>query len=278
MRAAACAKPVLDSSDQASVLEGLTPPLKWAGGKRWLLDRLETLWMPHQHRRLVEPFCGGLAVALGLKPASALLNDQNPHVIHFYRHLQRGFTIKKSLKHEEAFYYQARERFNHLITSNKAHTAEAAGWFYYLNRTGYNGLCRFNRQGRFNVPFGRYKTINYRTDFTAYQPMLDPWVFSTGDFESITLQAQDWVYADPPYDQSFTAYSQEGFGWPDQERLAHWLAAHSGPVIASNLATDRIVALYEGLGFDIHFVQGPRLIACSGNRQSVRELLALKNV
>jgi len=64
------------------------PPLKWAGGKRWQVLHLRPFWEPESARRLVEPFCGGLAVALGLRPERALLNDVNPHLINFYRHLK----------------------------------------------------------------------------------------------------------------------------------------------------------------------------------------------
>src|SRR5215212_5917470 len=70
-----------------------SPPLKWAGGKRWQLPHLRNYWFAHSDRRLVEPFCGGLAVALGLSPTRALLNDINPHLINFYRSVQRGLTI-----------------------------------------------------------------------------------------------------------------------------------------------------------------------------------------
>ena len=71
----------------------LKPPLKWAGGKRWQVPHLRSYWTINAHRRLVEPFCGGLAVALGLMPARALLNDINPHVINFYKWLKRGLII-----------------------------------------------------------------------------------------------------------------------------------------------------------------------------------------
>lgn len=71
----------------------LRPPLKWAGGKRWQLQHLREIWEPHARRRLVEPFCGGLAVTLGLAPSCALLNDVNPHVINLYRWLQRGLKL-----------------------------------------------------------------------------------------------------------------------------------------------------------------------------------------
>ena len=142
------------------------PPLKWAGGKRWQLPHLHPLWEPHRHRRLVEPFCGGLAVALGLRPERGWLNDANPHVINFYRWIQRGLVIASAQTHSEAAYYRNRTRFNRVITGGDAHSAEAAALFYYLNRTGYNGLCRFNRSGEFNVPFGRYKKVAYVRDFS----------------------------------------------------------------------------------------------------------------
>src|SRR5439155_26323829 len=82
----------------------LRPPLKWAGGKRWLAPRLHPIWHAHQHRRLVEPFCGGLSVTLALTPARALLNDINPHVINFYRWLQRGLSIATPLANTRKAY------------------------------------------------------------------------------------------------------------------------------------------------------------------------------
>jgi len=109
--------------------------------KRWQLRELEPLWAAHQRRPLVEPFCGGLAVALGLMPATALLNDINPHVINFYGWLRRGLTISFAMLNDEAQYYRCRDRFNDLLLAGEKHTEEAAGLFYYLNRTGYNGLC-----------------------------------------------------------------------------------------------------------------------------------------
>ena len=111
---------------------------------------------------------------------------------------------------------------------------EAASLFYYLNRTGYNGLCRFNRKGGFNVPFGRYKKIDYRTDFTEYQPVFSRFEFTQMDFEQLPLRPDDFIYADPPYDVEFTQYSSGGFGWEEQTRAAEWLAKHPGPVVLSN--------------------------------------------
>jgi DNA adenine methylase len=262
------------SSSRDPKLLQLLPPLKWAGGKRWLVPNLQALWQPH--RRLVEPFCGGLAVALGLQPQTALLNDANPLLINFYRHLQQGLVMTESFQNEAAFYYEARTRLNCLIAAGEADTVEAAGLFYYLNRTGYNGLCRFNRQGLFNVPFGRYVNPTYVSDFRAYQSTLAHWTFQRGDFSALSITPNDWVYADPPYDVPFTSYSAGGFNWADQERLAHWLMGLPCPVVASNQATERIIDLYKGLGFEVQTLPAPRRIACTGNRTDALEMLAIK--
>ena len=254
------------------------PPLKWAGGKRWQVPHLRPYWQPHRHRRLVELFCGGLAVALGLLPASALVNDINLHVINFYRWLRMGLVINLSMRPSEARYYTCRQRFNYLLEVGQADSVEAASLFYYLNRTGYNGLCRFNSRGRFNVPCGRYENVNYRTDFLEYKSVFAPWDFTAFDFARVPLLQNDFVYADPPYDVEFTAYSKGGFGWADQERLAHFLAKHEGPVVLSNQATPRIRELYSDLGYQLRELQAPRRISCTGDRSPALEVLATRNL
>jgi DNA adenine methylase len=260
-----------------SVAESLRPPLKWAGGKRWQIPLLKPLWQTHSRRRLVEPFCGGLAVALGLQPEAALLNDANPHLINFYRWLKKGLTVSADLRNDEATFYKHRERFNALLRQGMAETSEAASLFYYLNRTGYNGLCRFNSRGEFNVPFGQYKTISYVEHFDAFRDVFENWEFTVGDFASLRLRKSDFVYADPPYDVEFTAFSQGGFGWDDQVRTAEVLARHSGPVILVNQATDRIAALYRRLGYNMSFLDAPRRISCNGDRTPAREIIATRN-
>lgn len=257
------------------------PPLKWAGGKRWQLPHLIDAWQAERHRRLVEPFCGGLAVALGLMPDRALLNDVNPHLINFYRWLKKGLVVTVSLTNkdnDDTRYYVYRTRFNQQLASGKSDTAEAASLFYYLNRTGFNGLCRFNSTGQFNVPFGKYKTINYKADFLEYQAVVADWEFSNLHFDRLQLDDDDFVYADPPYDVEFTQYSQGGFGWEDQERTAAWLSKHTGPVILSNQATPRIVKLYRSLNFTLKFVDAPRRISCTGDRTPAPEVLAFRNL
>lgn len=254
------------------------PPLKWAGGKRWQLPYLRELWAEHCHARLVEPFCGGLAVALGLMPQRALLNDVNPHLINFYRWLQKGLRVDLPMENCSETYYAHRTAFNDLIRNNEHESPIAAQLFYYLNRTGYNGLCRFNQSGEFNVPFGSYRNINYRTDFSEYRTAFSRWQFTNVDFAAISLEPDDFVYADPPYDVPFRTYSQNGFTWEDQMRTAEFLARHKGPVVLSNQATPRIVSLYSRLGFRLRELQGPRNISCTGNRSPASEVLATRNL
>ena len=235
-------------------------------------------WRAHAGRRLVEPFCGGLAVTLGLMPGRALLNDVNPHLINFYRWIGVGLAIRLPLRNESALYYAHRARFNALISGGKEETREAAALFYFLNRTGYNGLCRFNASGEYNVPFGRYTTIPYVRSFPSLRRAFSAWTFACGDFEGIKLRPDDFVYADPPYDVPFTAYSKGGFGWEDQVRAARWLARHPGPVVLANQATPRIVDLYLELDFTLTYKEAPRRISRTGDRTPAREVLALRNV
>jgi len=254
------------------------PPLKWAGGKRWQLPHLQEIWDREGHRRLVEPFCGGLAVALGLRPQHALLNDVNPHLINFYEWLKRGLKISLEMRNDRTLFYRHRDRFNELLEQRKQQTREAASLFYYLNRTGYNGLCRFNRRGRFNVPFGLYKTINYQCSFGVYRSVLRDWEFTNRPFTEVDVHPQDFIYADPPYDVEFTQYSRAGFSWDDQVRTAEWLATHRGPVMLSNQATPRILRLYRRLGYRLIMLNAPRRISCTGDRTQAKEVLALRNL
>jgi DNA adenine methylase len=211
-------------------------------------------------------------------PGRALLNDVNPHLINFYCWLRKGMSISFSMENEEARFYEARNRFNDLLTNGKGKTAEAAGLFYYLNRTGFNGLCRFNSRGLFNVPFGTYAKIGYKRDFSEHRAAFAGWDFTNTDFEDIPLHDSDFIYADPPYDVEFTHFSKGGFDWDEQERAAEWLSKHKGPVVLSNQATPRIVKLYRSLKFSCKFLDAPRRISCTGDRTPATEVIAIRNI
>ncbi|EQD27210.1 adenine-specific DNA methylase, partial [mine drainage metagenome] len=150
------------------------------------------------------------ATTLATLPERALVNDINPHPINCYRWIQKGLRIDLPLINDESTFYEYRHRFNALIRSGEAESKEAAELFYYLNRTCFNGLCRFNRKGEFNVPFGKYSKITYVTDFRIYRKTLRAWEFMSGDFETVPLEPDDFIYADPPYDVNFTQYSRRG--------------------------------------------------------------------
>ena len=184
------------------------------------------------------------------------------------------------MKNESLLYYQHKARFNRLVSHAGWDTRQAAALFYYLNRTGYNGLCRFNSKGEFNVPFGRHKTINYRRDFRTYRSPFAGFEFTDRDFEGLQLEPTDFVYADPPYDVPFTRYAKDGFSWgTHQKRAARWLAQHPGPVVLSNQATDRVLDLYFQLGFELRKVlPAPRFISRTGDRTPALEVLAVRNL
>ena len=266
------------NTPNTGTLTSVSPPLKWAGGKRWQVPYILPIWESHRRRRFVEPFCGGLGAALGLMPKRALLNDLNPHLVNFYRWLKRGLSVELTLRNSKAHYYESRTRFNELTANGERNSAEAATLFYYLNRNGYNGLCRFNRKGQFNVPFGRYKKLVYRQDFLEYKPLFRNWTFTSTDFARLPLDDSDFVYADPPYDVEFTQYSGQGFSWEQQVQTAEWLAKHPGPVVLANQATPRIEKLYRSLGFDLRSLDAPRRINCTGDRSPATEVLATKNL
>lgn len=256
----------------------MKPLLKWAGGKRWLIPVLQQIYQPHIDLKLVEPFAGGLAVALGLNPQTALLNDANEHLINFYRQVKKGLVLEQNFKNKAEYYYAMRDEFNTLIENKNHKTPRGACIFYYLIRTGFNGLCRFNSRGQFNVPFGSHRNIRYKQDFLEYKPVLARWDLKHGDFTKMKLLGNEFIYADPPYDVEFTRYNAKAFNWEDQLRLAHWLAKHDGPVITSNQATKRIIALYKDLKFKVKTLHAPRRISCNGDRRAALEILAYKGL
>src|SRR5262245_14122439 len=116
----------------------LRPPLKWAGGKRWLVPHLAPIWKPFAKRRCVEPFCGAMAATLSFAPEKALLNDGNVHLINFYSWVRSGLQVTLWMENDEELYYVHRKRFNEFVQAGQANSAEAAALFYYLNRTGFN--------------------------------------------------------------------------------------------------------------------------------------------
>ena len=137
-------------------------------------------------------------------------------------------------------------------------TAEAASLFYYLNRTGYNGLCRFNRKDGFNVPFGRYKKMDYRTDFSEYQPVFSRFEFTHTDFERLPLASRRLHLRRSAVRRRVHASTRAAVSaGTDQKRAAEWLAKHSRAGRAVEPGTDPDLKLYQETG--LHLASRPPL-------------------
>jgi DNA adenine methylase len=259
------AKATARTSDVAvSELEagGLRPFLKWAGRKRRLVPNLVKL-VRLPARRLVEPFCGSAAVSLALheRAEAFWLNDANPDLAGLFRVAsercaalaKRAEALFDPASNTEEAYYRLREAFN----AAKRGSLERSALFLYLNRHGYNGLCRYNASGLYNVPFGRYAQVSFqREELEAAGGLLRKARITCGDFEPVLAECGDGdlVYCDPPYvplsaTASFTAYAKGGFSPADQERLVAASRAAAGrgaTVVLSNHDTPGVRRLYRG--------------------------------
>jgi len=257
----------------------LTPFLKYAGGKTWLAPKLKELYAPYRStHKWVEPFCGALGATLGVMPENALLNDVNPHLINLYREIELGLQSPSSWLNSKEMFGYIKEIFNSSLDISSSWWRAKA--FYYLNRTCFNGLCRFNLKGEFNTPYGKYKKPKLDHDFALYREAFTSWRFfnkSWDEFDWYRDIENLFVYVDPPYDGGFVNYSG-AFAWEDQVNLAETLAALDCPIVASNKATDRIVSLYESLNFSVEIVSARRRISGNGDRSPVDEILATKNL
>jgi DNA adenine methylase len=195
------------------ILPPLVPPLKCQGIKTKLVGEINRIAQTQVFTRWVEPFCGSGVVALNLQPKAALLADSNVHIIRLYQEIQSGALTPASAKaflvaegeklrvSGEPYYYAVRERFNAEPTSLD---------FLFLNRSCFNGVMRFNRHGKFNVPYGHKperfaqayvtKITNQIRRISEVIAACD-WTLAPADFRLTLASAKrgDLVYADPPY-------------------------------------------------------------------------------
>jgi DNA adenine methylase len=234
------------------------PVLKWAGGKSQLISEIVKR-LPQAIETYYEPFVGGGAVFFALAARGrfqrAVLSDLNPELVAVYRALAEDVeAVIRSLRryhHSETEFYRVRD-------SKPRGLVQRAARMIYLNKTGYNGLYRVNRSGKFNVPFGRYKnpTICDEENLRAASKTLQGISIEIADFEQICRRAQpsDAVYLDPPYvplskTANFTSYDRHAFGIDDQRRLARVfteLATRGVPALLSNSDTPTTQELYAG--------------------------------
>ncbi len=264
------------------------PFLKWAGGKTRLADELLAR-APSAFKVYHEPFVGGGALFFRLyregRLQRAVLSDLNAELIDTYRAIrdcvEEVMAILATYPHAEAFYYAIREQDPWQLS-----LPERAARMIYLNKTGYNGLYRVNRQGKFNVPFGRYKSPTYldRENLLAVSQALREVQLLCAAFETVLERAEpgDWVYFDPPYvplsrTANFTAYQAGGFGLDDHRRLRDIcleLSRRGVYVMLSNSDTGIVRELYDYPLFAITEVRASRAInRNSTGRGKVTELL-----
>lgn len=274
---------------KAQSLAGMRSALKWAGGKKKVVNEIASLLPIKGKKRLVEPFVGGGSVFLNLEFDEYLLVDMNKDLINLFNIIktqstefiadsQKFFCEENNLPEK---YYDIRRQFN---LSQDPY--ERSLLFLYLNRHGYNGLCRYNKSGGYNVPFGRYKHPYFPLEELQYfSKKAQKATFVQGDFETAfsQLKSDDVVYCDPPYSpinptSNFTAYAGNSFTDEDQKRLvtcAEIAKRKKIPTLISNHYVDFTRELYQGASKKKLF-QVQRTISQKGKgRIKVKEILAL---
>ena len=267
-------------------MKKVRPFLKWAGNKFRCLDKILPFFP--EAKRLIEPFSGSGAVFINADYSSYLLAEANTDLIQIFQCLQnegqdfiaycQTFFIEKN-NTNEAFYH-FREQYNQ---SNDPKLKAAL--FLYLNRHCYNGLCRYNSQGGFNVPFGRYKKPYFPDkEMQHFFHKSQQAHFIESDFRKTFQLAEpgDLIYCDPPYvplskSANFASYTQKRFEASEQIELAHLAneAASKGiRVVISNHDTEFTRLHYKGATIQSFWVD--RLISCNAStRQPVKELIAI---
>lgn len=259
--------------------------LKWAGSKSRIIETLK------QHLptgdRLVEPFAGSCAVMMNTEYSSYLVSDINKDIINLYQVIASDsvsfIPVAKLLfivGNTAEQYYKLRADFNLGITDKVCRAAV----FLYLNRHCFNGLCRYNQSGGFNVPYGKYKTPYFPdAEIRAFALKAKHATFVCCSFEEALhmVVPGDVVYCDPPYlsgtkEKNFTNYHAAGFNDADQRRLASLLkrlSERSYPVIASNADVPDARFIYSA--FNITELNAPRSVGASaGCAKSAPEIIA----
>ena len=262
------------------------PFLKWAGGKFEIVDKIKK-YLP-QGKVLIEPFVGAGAVFLNTNYDKYILNDINQDLINLYRAIQQdgesfiedAKTLFAKKNNTEKAYYSLRDKFN-----NSYDPYERSLIFLYMNKFGYNGLCRYNKSGEFNVPFGRHKNPSFPyNQLEFFSEKSRKATFVCEDFKRTFSRSRKShvIYCDPPYaplseTAYFSDYATGGFNLKDQERLADSArgASERGvSVVISNHDTPFTRRIYKGA--KIIKLNVKRNISCkSETRNEVKELIAI---
>ena len=270
------------------------PFVKWAGGKRQILDKLKK-YVPNEFNTYYEPFVGGGALLFELAPKKAVINDCNKELMNVYNVLCDEEKFKKMCKvlnsyetnHSEEFFYEIRNKDRNKNTFYKLSDYTRAARTIYLNKACFNGLYRVNSKNEFNVPFGKKIKVNtYEGNnlitISNYLTMNNVTILNT-DFEDAVSTAQkgDFVYFDPPYDSDnniFNSYTENGFGKDEQIRLSKVfkeLDKKGVYVMLSNYNTILINELYKD--YNINLIEANRNISAKGTKRGKVEEVIITN-
>lgn len=270
------------------------PFVKWAGGKRQIIDKLKK-YVPDEFDTYYEPFIGGGALLFELSPKKAVINDSNEELMNVYECLCDEEKFKKmcsvlnhyETEHSEAFYYDIRNKDRNKNSYNRLSCYTKAARTIYLNKACFNGLYRVNSKNEFNVPFGKKLKVNTYDGgnlitVSNYLTMNDIEILCV-DFENAVKSAKkgDFVYFDPPYDSdtsTFNSYTEDGFGKEEQRRLAKVfkeLDAKCVYVMLSNHNTSLVNELYKD--YHIHLIEAKRSINANGKKRGKVEEVIITN-
>jgi DNA adenine methylase len=202
--------------------KNLKPLVKWSGGKSDEIKQFEK-YFPSEYDTYIEPFIGGGSVYFNLSPKKAIISDVHCELIDFYKCIGEGkskeihdFMI--DTPNDEETYYKIRDK----MTIND--TLDNAKRFYYQRKTCFRGMLRYNKNGKFNIPFGKYKTINYSEVVNPhYEDLLKRTEILNASFEHVFEtynNENNFMFLDPPYDSEFTDYGYCQFGKEEQKKLA----------------------------------------------------------
>ena len=258
------------------------PILKWAGGKSQLLAELLPK-IPRKYGRYIEPFVGGGALFFAIKPSSAIIADSNPELVNLYQTVAND--VDGVIAHLRG--YQNLEHVFYTVRNQDWTTlppTDAAARTIFLNRTCFNGLYRVNKQGHFNVPFGRYKDpkIIDEAGLKASSTILRDSIIICADYKTVLqehAQPNDFIFLDPPYlpiseYADFKRYTKEQFYEEDHIELSaeikrlHELGCH---IILTNSNHPLVHELYRG--FTIKVVQTRRYISCHGTGRTGEDVI-----
>lgn len=270
------------------------PFVKWAGGKRQIIDML-IKYAPREFNTYYEPFVGGGALFFELSPKKGVINDSNEELINVYKCLCDEDKFKKMCsvlnhyekEHNEEFYYEIRNKDRNKNTYNKLADYTKAARTIYLNKACFNGLYRVNSKNEFNVPFGKKNKVNTYDGSNLITVSnyltLNNIKICNEDFEKSVKTAKkgDFVYFDPPYDSdtsTFNSYTEEGFGKEEQKRLANVfkeLDKKGVYVMLSNHNTVLVNELYKD--YNIHVIEAKRNINSNGKKRGKVEEVIITN-